>query len=164
MWNVSFVHINLTASAYTLGETNHSFGQNLNRFILNCNVHCKYYCVLCSILQAHAPNSCVIIVGSFLDCLGPDGRSRLNHLDDLINELYASDLRYPRSPNVHAIAVSGKTRENIPKLKQLIFKLAKSVQVKVDFLSKENLIGKMVSYLFSLFNTVFLYSLYWNTN
>jgi hypothetical protein len=65
-------------------------------------------------------------------------------------------LRYPRSPNVHCIAVSGKTNENIPKLKDLILKLARTVTVKTDMFSKENLIGKMVG-LFSLFTFLCVY-------
>jgi hypothetical protein len=64
--------------------------------------------------------------------------------------LYASDFRYPRSPNVHCIAVSGKTKENISKLKELILKLAKTITVKVDTFNKEKLIGKMVGSAVSL--------------
>ena len=97
--------------------------------------------------QAHAPNSCVIIVGTFLDCLGPEGRAQLSHLDDCIKQLCKTHLNHPQSPDVHCIAVSAKTKENIAKLKQRILTLAKLVQVKVDRSTKEHLIGKMVSIL-----------------
>ena len=109
------------------------------------NVFCnKKGCLLgnkkCSLLQARAPFSEVLIVGTHVDLLPKNNRqARADALKHSIVKKYLDNQGFPKI--VGNIMVSPVTGENIPELKEMIY--SKALKVKDN---GENIIGRRVSW------------------
>ena len=94
-------------------------------------------------LQARAPQSDVLVVGTHLDMLPRKNReSRVERLKLTIMEKYSDNKGFPNM--VGNIVVSATTGENIPELRELIYN--KALKAKDRVVSRgEMIIGKQVS-------------------
>ena len=106
-----------------------------------------HYIYICWwLFQAHAPNSNVIVVGTFLDQLGEDGRRALAELENRILHKYRPENGFPKIMGI--VLVSNSTRENIEDLKFVIYSVVLRKKVKRVFIhtsgGNEHLIGRMV--------------------
>lgn len=94
----------------------------------------------CSLFQARAPFSEVLIVGTHVDLLPKNNRqARANALKHSIVKKYLDNQGFPKI--VGNIMVSPVTGENIPELKEMIY--SKALKVKDN---GENIIGRRVSW------------------
>ena len=94
----------------------------------------------CSLFQARAPFSEVLIVGTHVDLLPKNNRqARADALKHSIVKKYLDNQGFPKI--VGNIMVSPVTGENIPELKEMIY--SKALKVKDN---GENIIGRRVSW------------------
>ncbi|KAI0237313.1 Leucine-rich repeat serine/threonine-protein kinase 1 [Lamellibrachia satsuma] len=75
-------------------------------------------------IQAHAPNSYVVIVGTFLDCLTKVGRENITALHEEIRRLYGDTFPWI----CRIVEVSGTTGEGVNSLVEAIYTLAASIE------------------------------------
>lgn len=93
-------------------------------------------------IQAHAPNSHVIIVGTFLDCLS-EARINLPDLRRYIVQTYNWKNGFPRLDGIIEVSNIGR-KEGLEELKKLIYEAALKIRVKVDNYGQETLVGRLV--------------------
>lgn len=97
----------------------------------------------CILLQANAPDSVVIIVGTFLDCL-TEGRSHISDLRSYIQKKYCKKRGFPKVEGIVEISNIGR-KEGLDSLRKHIYDAALKVRVRIDNYGKVNHVGRQVS-------------------
>ena len=98
-------------------------------------------------LQAHAPRSHVIIVGTHLDYLDDIGRQKIGDLHTLIYTEYSTCHGYPRIKAIQEVSCRPGTLEGIQTLRDTVYLVATAIEVRLlssAGLLKEKLVGRKV--------------------